>query len=133
MEKQENNKKYYKKMILLYLVVCVCLTGLSFLSFLFGEWIMPICTAICSVFGFLVLLLLIKSHKDVTPESGKGSFIVLMLIRFACMGIGLVLSFLLVRLTMGEYNKLRYIMGLVSSIPYLVAVIPFALIKQDES
>ena len=119
-------------MIILYSAICVCLIGLSFLSFLFGEWIMPLCTSICTVFGLVVLLLLIKSHKDITPESGKGSFMVLMVIRFICMGVGLVVSFIIVKVTMVEYNKLRYLMALASSLPYIAAMVPFLIIKQKE-
>ena len=128
----EKNKKYYKKMIILYVCICALLIGLSFLSFLFSEWIMPVCTSICTVFGFLVLLLLIKSHSDITPESGKGSFMALMALRFICMGVGLVAGFLIVRFTMVEYNKLRYLMALASSLPYIVCFIPFLIIKQEE-
>lgn len=124
--------KSEKKMIILYAVICIILIGLSFLSFLFNEWIMPLCTFICSIFGMIVLLLLIKSRNNITPESGKGSFVIYMVLRFACMLMGLVLSFLLVKFTMGEYNKLRYVMALVSALPFFVTVVPFLVIKQDE-
>ena len=129
---ENKNKVYYKKMIILYLVMCVVLIGLSFLSLLFDEWIMPVCTTICSVFGFLVLLLLIKSHQEITPESGKGSFAIFMVLRFACMGIGLVASFLIVKFTMGEYDKTRYLMAIASSLPYIMCFVPFLVVKQNE-
>lgn len=129
---ETNMKMNNKKMYVLYSIICLVLIGLSFLSFLFDEWIMPICTTICSIFGLFVLFLYIKSRDNITPESGRGSFVIYMILRIACMVIGIVAAFLIVKFTMKEVNKMRYLIALISSLPYIMTAVPFLVIKQDE-
>ncbi len=119
-----------KKIILTYLLICLGLVLLSFLSLLFKEWVLPLCVLICTVFGFINLLLLIKTHQSITPEGGKGVMVTYMLLRYGCMIVGLVLSCLLVRFTMGEViTKTRYLFVIIGAIPYFVVAIPWMIIK----
>ncbi len=124
---QEPSKK---KLMLCYIIICLILTGLSFLSFLFSEWVLPICTLICSIFGSIVFFLLIKSRDSITPESGKGKFLVFMGARYALMIAGIVISCVIVRLTMNDpIDPKRYLIAVIAAVPYVATVVPWLLIK----
>jgi len=133
LENEQKEKLYYKRVLRNYVIICIVLIACSFVGLFFNEWILPISFTICSLLGVCVTFLLLKTHSDVNSESGKGSFAIYMLLRYACMTIGIVSSCLLVKFTMGEdVNKLRYLLVLASSIPFFATAVTLLLTKQVE-
>ena len=121
-----------KRIIITYVLICTILFLLSFLSILFNEWVLPLCTLTCSIFGTFVVLLLLKTHQSIVPEGGKGIFVVYMLLRYLCMIIGIVISCLIIKFTMGEnYVKTRYLMVVIAAIPYMVTFVPWLINKNN--
>lgn len=127
-----DEEKYTKNAIRNYIIIVALLIALSFLGFIFNEWILPICVGICSIFGFLEYYLLLKSRFEVSSDGTKGRFTIFMIFRYLCMILGIVASCLLVKFTMGEeVNKLRYIIVIVAAIPYVVTTLALLLTKQE--
>ena len=128
-----DEKKYRIAVMRNYIIICVVLVGLSFFSLLFKEFVLPICMAVCSLFGFVVTFLLLKTHSDAVNESDRGKLTVYMLLRYLCMTIGLLISCLVVRFTMGEEMvKTRYLMVAIGALPYIATTFAILLTKGGE-
>ncbi len=125
-----DEKKYRKTVMRNYIIICVALVLLSFFSLLFKEWVLPVCMAVCSLFGVVVTFLLLKTHSDAVNESDRGKLTVYMLLRYLCMTIGLVISCFIVKFTMGsEIVKTRYLMVVIAAIPYIATTFAILLTK----
>ena len=125
-----NFDKYIKSVMIKYVIFAIFFIGLSFIGLLFNEWILPICVGICSVFGALVTLLLLFGHRDI-ENNVKGSYALFTFLRFICMAIGLVVVCLLIKFTMGEeVVKNRYLIAVVSALPYFIPSIAVILTRQ---
>lgn len=131
--KKELDKKYHKHVLINYCIISCVVIALSFIGLIFfNEWALPVCTAECAIFGLAVMFLLNKSHGEITNESGKGSFAIYLILRYACMIIGIVIACLIVKYTMGsEVNKMRYVIVLIGAIPYFVPTISLLITKQE--
>lgn len=128
-----DEKKYRIAVMRNYIIICVVLVGLSFFSLLFKEFVLPICMAVCSLFGSVVTFLLLKTHSDAVNESDRGKLTVYMLLRYLCMTIGLLISCLVVRFTMGEEMvKTRYLMVAIGALPYIATTFAILLTKGGE-
>lgn len=128
-----DEKKYRIAVMRNYIIICVVLVGLSFFSLLFKEFVLPICMAVCSLFGVVVTFLLLKTHSDAVNESDRGKLTVYMLLRYLCMTIGLLISCLVVRFTMGEEMvKTRYLMVAIGALPYIATTFAILLTKGGE-
>ena len=119
-----------KKLILSYLLIALVLICLSCFGLLFNEWTVIAGTAICSVFGFINLILLMLGEKSVTEQGVQARFALYTLLRYVSMALGLVLACLLIHFTMGdEVNKLRYLSVIVCALPYFAPTISLVIVK----
>lgn len=126
-----SDKKFQLRVIRNYSLICLAFIALSFIGLAFNEWILPITVTICSLLGEVIMLLLLKSN--INTESGKGIFVVYLLIRYALMALGLVAAGFLVKYTMSDpINKKRYFIMIISALPYFATSIALSITKNKE-
>lgn len=127
-------KSYTKRIYINYIIINGALIGLSFLGFIFAEKYLPICVSICSLTGLGCLALLVSSQNNISLQSGKGSFVPFLLLRYLLMIIGLVASALIIRATMGEnIEKTRYLLIIVCALPYFSTSLTLLITKQGDN
>lgn len=130
--KMIKNLSYTSKVLLAYILSCLVLIALSCFSFLFNEWITPLCVLVCSICGSLNSYLLIKGSSYISANSKQGMFILFTFIRYLMMLIGLISSALIVYFTMGKtVNDLRYLIVAVAALPYLCTSLSLAVFKDE--
>ena len=126
--KKEISRK--SKIILTYWTIAFVLILLSLIALAFNEWVLPIGMIICSLCGFVNMLLLLLSEKAVKIDGVKATFAAYIVLRYIMMGIGMLASALLIYFTMGDVvNKYRYLMVIITSIPYFVPTMSLVLVK----
>ena len=126
----DNQQQYNRRVLKNYIIIACIFILLSLISLFFNEWILIINIFICSIFGYLTLVLLIKGGEKASDENSRGSMAVYTIIRYVLMIIGLLISALLIKLTMIDDNSKRYILVAISAIPYFVPTISLLLTKQ---
>lgn len=125
------NLSYKNKVVFLDFIVCLILVILSCFSLFFNEPFLILSMVICSVVSIVNSLLLVKSGELTSVNETSVMFVVFTFLRFFLMIVGVVISALVVYFTMpSDGNKYRYLMVLISAIPYFVSTFVLAFVKQ---
>lgn len=125
------NLSYKNKVVFLDFIVCLILVILSCFSLFFNEPFLILSIVICSVVSIVNSLLLVKSGEFTSVNGTSVMFVVFTFLRFFLMIVGVVISALVVYFTMpSDGNKYRYLMVLISAIPYFVSTFVLAFVKQ---
>lgn len=116
--------EYNKRVIKNYILISIIIVALSFVGLFFNEWIVPVTTFICAIFGSGCLALLLKSDPN------KGNFTIYLVLRYVVMAIGLIASGFIVKYTMPEViDKNRYFILIASALPYFIPSIALSITK----
>lgn len=122
--------KERKKVIRAYLIYAGLLILLSLFGLMFNEWTVIATMSICSLFGFVNTIIMVKSEHDITPKGPGASFAIHSILRYVFMVVGLVISAAIIYFTMGDdINKYRYLIVAISALPYFGTTLAYLFAK----
>ena len=116
--------------ILSYSTINVFLILLGLIGLPFQVWEISAVLSICFPFGIFVLLIMFSNISSKINENqiSAGKAILFSVLRFVCMSLGLILSFILIYFTQSDLeNKFRYLYVLLAGIPLFLTIMTFYL------
>ena len=126
-----NHLKNNMRPIKIQLLICLVLTMLSFVGWVFDEWVIIVNMAVCSILSLGNVILFVVSKSMINENGPQLSFAVFTLLRYLLMIIGLIVSAVLIYVTMpAEVVNLRYLYILGTSLPFVVTV--FSLMMENK-
>ena len=126
-----NHLKNNMRPIKIQSAICLVFTMLSFIGLVFGEWVIIVNMAVCSILSLGNVILFVVSKSMINENGPQLSFAVFTLLRYLLMIIGLIVSAVLIYVTMpAEVVNLRYLYILGTSLPFVVTV--FSLMMENK-